>query len=167
MTQTQTRAGNHVKTGRAADEPAIASVLTWPLAGRPAHSAWRLVAAAGAITEAVAHIPVIEDHFSEAPYVGVLFALVTVAGFLLAILLLTADSRAVWVSTLVVSALALAAYVLSRTVGLPQIDDDIGHWADALGTMAIVGEAVMLVSAVAHILSPRWRSRPAGARVEE
>lgn len=155
MTQTQARAHTHLRDRRTPDEPAIASVLTWPLAGRPPHSAWRVVAAAGAIAEAVAHIPVIEDHFSEAPYIGVLFVLVTVAGFLLAVLLLTADSRAVWVSALVVSALALAAYVLSRTVGLPQIEDDIGHWADPLGTLAIVGEAVMLLSAIAHLRGRR------------
>lgn len=154
MSQTQPRAGNDATTGRTPDKSPIACMLTWPLTGQPAHSAWRLLAAAGAIAEAVAHIPVIENHVSEAPYVGVLFALVTVAGFLLAILLLTSDSRAVWVSTLVVSALALAAYVLSRTIGLPQIEDDIGHWADALGTMAIVGEAVMLVGAVGHLRRP-------------
>jgi hypothetical protein len=149
MTQTQEPTRRHA--GEPQYEDARAPALSWVFDGRPERSPWRLLAAAGAIAEAVAHIPVIEDHLMEAPYIGVLFVLVTVAGFLLAVLLLTADSRAVWVSTAVVSALALAAYVLSRTVGLPQIEDDIGNWSDALGTLAIVGEAVMLLAAIPHL----------------
>ncbi|MGH3261203.1 MAG: hypothetical protein ACRDNS_04320, partial [Trebonia sp.] len=56
----------------------------------------------------------------------------------------------VWASTAFVGAIAILAYVLSRSVGLPQIHDDIGHWADPLGIVAIVGEAVMVLAAAAH-----------------
>lgn len=129
-----------------------ATALPWPLAGRPEGSSWRLLAAAGAVTEAEAHIPVTEDHLHEAPYIGVGFVFLTVAGFLLSALLLTSDSRAVWVSTAVVSTLALLGYLLSRTVGLPQIHDDIGNWTDALGWVAITGEALMLTASLAHLL---------------
>lgn len=129
-----------------------ATALTWPLTGRPARSGWRLLAAAGAITEAAAHIPVTEAHLHEAPYIGVGFVLLTVAGFLLSELLLIRDSHAVWVSTAVVSMLALLGYLLSRTIGLPQIHDDIGNWTDALGLVALTGEALMLTAFVLHLL---------------
>lgn len=130
---------------------------SWLLDGTPARSPWRALAAIGAVGEAVAHIPVIEEHLSEAPYIGVGFVLLAVAGLILAHLLLTADTTAVWVSTLIVSALALAGYFLSRTVGLPQIRDDISNWNDPLGFVAIATEAMMLITAVIHLTYRRWR----------
>ncbi len=133
-------------------EVGAATTLTWPLTGHPARSGWRLLAAAGAVTEAAAHIPVTEAHLHEAPYIGIGFVLLTVAGFLLSELLLIRDSHAVWVSTAVVSTLALLGYLLSRTIGLPQIHDDIGNWTDALGLVAITGEALMLAASVLHLL---------------
>ncbi|TWP32945.1 hypothetical protein [Leekyejoonella antrihumi] len=54
------------------------------------------------MSDAVAHIPVIEMHLSEAPYIGVGFVLLTIAGLILGMLLLVADTPAGWVSTLVV-----------------------------------------------------------------
>ena len=81
--------------------PQVAAAVSWPLTGPPARSGWRLFAAAGAVTEASAHIPVTKMHLHEAPYIGIGFVLLTVAGFLLAQLLLIGDSRAVWVCTAV------------------------------------------------------------------
>lgn len=147
----------HVGSSHRAPESTLDSVLTWLVAGRSERSPWRVVAAAAAIGEAAAHIPVTKEHLTEAPYIGVGFVLVTVAGFILAQLLLTADTRAVWLATAAVSALALAAFMLSRTVGLPEIQDDIGNWSDPLGIVAIVSEAVMLATAIAHLSSRRRR----------
>lgn len=126
------------------------AVLPWPFDGAPLRSRWRLLAAIGAIGEATAHIPVIEQHLSEAPYIGVGFVLLAVAGLVLGVLLLTADTAAVWSATLVVSVLALAGYILSRSIGLPQIHDDIGNWAEPLGIVAVTGEAIMLLTALAR-----------------
>lgn len=141
---------------------AVASITpSWPLHGRPARSSWRLLAAVGAFGEAVAHIPVIEEHLSEAPYIGVCFVLLTISGFVLGNYLLNADSQAVWVATGVVSALALLGYLLSRTVGLPQIGDDVGSWSDPLGIVAISCEALMLATASLQIRNARTnRSHP-------
>lgn len=149
--------GAHPGSSHRVEQPALDAVLTWLLAGRSERSPWRVVAAAAAIVEAVAHIPVTEEHLKEAPYIGIAFVLVTAAGFILAQLLLTADTRAVWLSTAVVSTLALAAFILSRTVGLPQIADDIGDWSDPLGIVAIVSEAIMLVTAIVHLGTHRTR----------
>lgn len=119
------------------------------------------MAAVGAVGEAVAHIPVIEDHLKEAPYIGVGFALLAVAGIILSVLLLVADTSAAWVSTLVVSALGLVGYLLSRTVGLPPIGDDLGNWGEPLGTIAIIAEPLMLVTALVQLTSTGRRSRSA------
>lgn len=116
--------------------------------GPSARSALRFVGAGGALGESVAHIPVVEHHLYEAPYAGVLFVLVTVAGIMIAQLLLISDSPQVWVATAVVGALALLAYVVSRTSGLPQMDHDIGDWGNRLGTVAVTSELVMLTTAI-------------------
>lgn len=154
---TSSDGSGHAASSHRVEQPALDSVLTWLLVGRSERSPSRLVAAAAAIATATAHIPVIQEHLKEAPYIGVAFVLVTVAGFVLAQLLLTADTRAVWLSTAAVSALALAAFILSRTVGLPQIHDDIGDWSDPLGIVAIVSEAVMLITAIVHLSTHRSR----------
>lgn len=119
-------------------------------------SRWRLLAAIGATGEAAAHVPVMQEHLSEAPYIGVGFVLLTVAGFLLGFLLLTADTPSTWDLTRVVSALAPAGYILSRTVGLPQIQDDIGNWAEPLGIVSMITEGIMLLTAFANRIEVRW-----------
>ncbi len=131
--------------------PAPYSRTTWLFDGSPVRSPWRLLAAIGAVGQAVAHLPVIEQHLSEAPYIGVGFVLLAIAGIVLGTLLLVADTPAVWVSTLVVAALALVGYFLSRTIGLPQIGDDIGNWGEPLGIVAIIAEATMLITAAPQL----------------
>jgi hypothetical protein len=120
-----------------------------------AHRWLRWAAAAGAYGEAIAHIPVIEAHLTEAPYVGIGFVLLTIAGFGLAHLLLSADAIEVWVACALVSAAALAVYALSRGVGLPQLGDDVGDWGEPLGVVAVVCVGVLLGCSVARLLAPR------------
>jgi hypothetical protein len=132
--------------------------VPWPLKGGPQRSRWRLPAAVGALTEAVGHIPVTQEHLTEAPYIGVGFILLTVAGFVLAQVLLLADTQAAWIWTAITSAVALVGYVLSRTVGLPQIRDDIGNWSEPLAIVCIAAEAVMLAAACLHLGARRGPS---------
>lgn len=135
-------------TVRAADPiQAVASV-----------SRWQVVAAAGAIGEAVAHTPVIEAHLTEAPYMGVGFVLLAMAGFVIGTLILMAATELVWKAAALVASLALLGYVLSRAAGLPQIHDDIGNWQDPLGVVAVVCEAALLLTAVGHLVEPRLRA---------
>ncbi|MEO7132374.1 MAG: hypothetical protein ABIZ07_13465, partial [Dermatophilaceae bacterium] len=50
-----------------------------------------------------------------------------------------------------VAALALVGYFLSRTIGLPQMGDDIGNWGEPLGILAIISEAIMLITAAVQL----------------
>lgn len=124
----------------------IFAPLTWPLTGRPVQSPLRLLAAAGAIAEAISHLPLLMESLSGTPYIGVGFLLLSVAGFLLAQLLISRDTMAVWVSTVLVAALAAIGYVLSRTTGLPQLHEYIGQWGYPLGVVSLVGEGTMLIA---------------------
>jgi len=131
--------------------------------------ALRLGAAVGALGMSVAHIPLMADHLEEAPYVGVGFVLLSIAGVLLAQLLIGSDVPEVWMATGAVAALALLGYALSRSVGLPQIHDEIGAWRDGLGLVAVTSEALMLGCAAVRLGiggRPRRATRsPGRARV--
>jgi hypothetical protein len=107
----------------------------------------------------VAHVPVLEEHLATAPVVGVGFALLSVAGIVLAVLLVSADNVWTWAATGLVAALALAGYVLSRSVGLPTIRDDVGQWSDPLGMLAMAGEVLMLATAMLSWGTLRARRR--------
>lgn len=141
------------------DPSPLAVLVAWPLSGRPSRSPLRLIAAAGALTEAISHVPLLMQGLSEAPYIGVGFLLLSVAGFLLGQLLITHDSIAVWASTLLVSALALVGYTLSRTTGLPQLHDYVGQWGYPLGVVSLVGEAMMLIPSCIQLMQPHIRKR--------
>lgn len=104
------------------------------------------------------HVPLIGEHLREAPYVGVLFIALAVVSVVLAVLLVLSDSTLVWSAVVVVMGAALLAFFLSRTVGLPQISDDIGNWTgEAVGLPAITAEALGMVLGLGALRS-RGRS---------
>jgi hypothetical protein len=106
------------------------------------------------------HIPLIEDHLEEAPYVGWLFILLSVVCIGLAVAILFVDSAGVWALSGITCFAAVVAFFASRTVGLPQIGDDVGNWTDPLGFPAVASEVLMAALAYWHL-----RGRRAGAGV--
>src|SRR5215218_3584155 len=85
-----------------------------------------LVVAAGT------HIPLIREHLEEAPYVGWLFLALSVVCLGLAVAILVVDTPGVWMLSGAVCLAAVVAFLASRTVGLPQIGDDVGNWTEPL-----------------------------------
>ena len=133
-------------------------------------SMWRGPVIAAALVTAATHIPITEDHFHEAAYLGVLFVVLEVAAVALALLVLRRDDRRLAAAGAVIGALAIAAYVVSRAVGLPQVTDDVGEWTDPLAIVAIVAESVLVVIGIAvatHWPTAErrisWRSATSGA----
>jgi hypothetical protein len=120
----------------------------------PLASPLRWVAVVMLLATAGTHVPLIPEHLEEAPYVGALFIALSVASVLLAVLLVRWDSPLVWSTSGAMTLLALAAFVASRTVGLPQIGDDIGNWSDPLGYPAVAVEA-LVTAAAAIVLTQR------------
>lgn len=113
-----------------------------PGIGARMHSPWRWLAAVTLVVSGAVHIPVAPEHLQEAPYIGVLFILLTIACFVLAITIIVRDSAAVWVLSAAVTVLAVVGYIVSRSVGLPQMADDVGNWTESLGLVAIIAEAL-------------------------
>lgn len=108
-------------------------------------SVWRGPLIVAAVITAVAHVPVTGDHLDEAPYIGALFIALEVVSAVVALVLLRRDSRATAAVAVLIGALAIIAYVVSRSAGLPQIEDDIGNWAEPLGVVSITAEAGMVL----------------------
>lgn len=111
----------------------------------------RRVVAAGAFVAAAAHIPVIGAHLSEAPYMGVLFIVLTVGCLLIAAACLVHDAAVVYMAAIVTCGLAIVGYVATRLVAFPMLADDVGNWLEPLGVIAILSEAVVVVAAVTAV----------------
>jgi len=123
----------------------------------PLRSPWRWLASALLLVAAGSHVPLIQEHLVEAPYIGVLFILLAVVCTTLAAIVVIADTVPVWVAAGVVTALAITAFLLSRTVGLPGLGDDVGNWTEPLGFPALGSE---LLVAVLAVLVVRHRGSP-------
>jgi hypothetical protein len=108
---------------------------------------WRWLTALLLLVNAGVHIPLVPEHLDEAPYIGVLFILLSVACIVLAVVIVVVDTTWVWAASGTISLLALVTFVLSRTVGLPQIGDDVGNWTDPLGFPALASEALTVALA--------------------
>jgi hypothetical protein len=107
----------------------------------------RLVAVTGVFVAAAAHIPPLPEHFVEAPYIAWLFIALSVVCISGGIVLLGADSRGAWMATGGACALAVIALVISRTIGLPQMADDVGHWGETWAVVSLVSESVVALTA--------------------
>ena len=110
----------------------------------------RAVVAIGLAGVALIHLLDLPGQLSASPvvfalYVGLMPACVALAGAVL----WTSNTR-VWTAAAALSALVVAAYVLSRTSGLPTSTDDIGNWSEPLGiaSLFVEGSVVVLSSAV-------------------
>ncbi len=112
------------------------------------------------------HIPLIQAHLEEAPYVGWLFIALSIVCIALAIAILFVDNVGVWVLSAAVCFAAVVAFLASRTVGLPQIRDDVGNWTDPLGIPAVASEVLMVALAWLHLRRTRPSGSPAGCTPE-
>ena len=77
----------------------------------------------------------------EVPYLVVGFALSAVFTICGAALILARAPRLGWLVGGTVAALTLIGYVLSRSVGLPGLHDDVGNWFEPLGIASVIVEA--------------------------
>ncbi len=94
--------------------------------------------------------------YSSVRYLGILFA-ANVAGALIAAAGIYRDKPWAWVLGILVAGGALAAYAITRTVGLPQDTGDIGNWGEPLGVVALVAEGAFVLLALGS--NSTWRRR--------
>jgi hypothetical protein len=85
------------------------------------------------------------DQFHEHTYVFVLYLLLMAGSLAVAAFLLRTDSRLAWSLVTLIAGLTLLGFILSRTTGLPNFDDDIGNWTEPLGLASLFTEGVALL----------------------
>jgi hypothetical protein len=127
-----------------------------------AHPAEHWLGVLALLVTAGIHLALVPEHFEEAAYAGWLFLADGVAALALAAVLLVSDRRWVWLASALVAGVTVAAYVLSRTAGLPRLGDDIGNWTEPLSFPALAAEVAVVVIAIARLsgsASPRSRGR--------
>jgi len=121
---------------------------------RDDHRVRRWVTSALLLVAAGSHVPLVSEHLREAPYVGWSFIVLIVTCVLLAGCIALVDQGAVWLLSAAVCLGALVAFLASRTVGLPQIGDEVGNWTEPLGFPAVLSEALVVVLAGTYLRTP-------------
>jgi len=123
----------------------------------------RAVAIAGLAGVALIHLLDAHDTFIASPYKGWLYVGLIVGSMLTAGALLQRPDLRAWRAAIALSAGAFAAFVWSRTVGLPQGADDIGNWWEPLGLASLFVEAAV-IAVGASVLQQAHRTRTAVVR---
>jgi hypothetical protein len=76
------------------------------------------------------HLPVIRAHLQEAPYMGVLFILLSAAFVVLAGVLISWDAPVLYAAAIITCSMAILGYAATRLVGFPMLADDVGNWLE-------------------------------------
>jgi hypothetical protein len=110
---------------------------------------------------AVTHLIGLPDTLEEARYMAVLFCGLIAASLVLAVVLAAGRHvERILIAAGVLSALTIVGYVLSRSVGLPQLEDQVGMWMDPVGIASLVFEATLVLLAVPALPLPELDAHP-------
>jgi len=102
------------------------------------------VAIFGLGATAYIHLAEMSDKFSEVPYLGVGYGLLSIACVVSIYLLVRGDRRG-WLLGGATCLATFVGFVLTRTVGLPGSMDDVGNWGESIGTWSLVFEGLVVV----------------------
>lgn len=135
----------------------LESPSTHPV-GRAENRPLRVIGVAALAVATVIHV--LEFFDAETLALAALFVASAAGTFAGVVLLLARGPRSGWLVGGITSLLTLAAYCVTRTVGIPGVDpsEDIGNWSEPLGIMSLIVEGLVIVLAVvaladAHRLS--------------
>jgi len=105
------------------------------------------VAIVGLADIALIHLLDSLGKFQETPYMGWMYVGLMLSCLAVAAALVRANLREAWLAAIVLPASAIAGFVLTRTVGLPQATEDIGNWSEPLGLAALFVEGAVIAVA--------------------
>ncbi len=127
--------------------PANAAVQE-PLRHLARDLAMRAAGAVGLAGIALIHLLDSIGKYHETRYVFWLYIALMVGSVVTAGVVLTHHSRQAWSAAGALAASAIAGYVLSRTIGLPNAKDDIGNWTEPLGLASLFVEGCVVALSV-------------------
>ena len=129
------------------------SALSRPVLGR----SLAVPAAAALAGVCLVHLLDGPGSLTDVFYIGALELALAAACVPLGVLLVVRPTRSIWTVALALNVAAMAAFVLSRTIGLPGSSDDIGNWGQTLGVVNLFTEAALIALAVTVINPLRRR----------
>ena len=151
--------GARTLAGRAASDRTTALVTAAP----PAMV--RLVGVMLALAVAAVHVA---DQggvtaMTDPDWLGWSYRLIEVGGVLTAVLLLLPPptlGRLGWAAGVLLGLRPFTGYILTRTIGLPGDQADVGNWSNWTGTVSLAVEAALVMLCLSILLA-RWRQAPA------
>ena len=102
--------------------------------------------------------------FTSPDWIGWGYRLIEIGGALTAMALLLprpgwlGPAWADWAAGVLLGAGPFAAYILSRTVGVPGDPGDVGNWGYWVGTVSLLVEAALMALSVSMLSVAPWRS---------
>lgn len=137
--------------------------------------ATRAVVAVGLAGIALIHLLDSIGKYHETRYVFWMYVALMLGSVVVAAGVLHRPQRAIWLAAAGLAAGALAGFVISRSVGLPNATDDIGNWTEPLGLASLFVEASVVGASlygylaadrslnIAHRHDPTRRADPLAA----
>jgi hypothetical protein len=116
----------------------------------------RAAAIVGLVGVATIHLAQIVPTTQQTPWLGALFVVLTVATVALAGWLTLTDHRAAWALVLLVNAVSIAGYAVTRMFSTFVDNQDVGNWGEMLGVAALLVEGLLMVLAAHQVRRP-WR----------
>jgi uncharacterized membrane protein YdcZ (DUF606 family) len=120
-------------------------------------AAVRATAAVGLGAIAVIHAVDSVGKWTETPYLFWVYMALIAACVVTAAAVLFHRSRAALLAAAALAGSVIAAYVLDRTVGLPNATGDIGNWVEPLGLASLVVEGFVVAVGLGGFLAAHRR----------
>ncbi len=90
------------------------------------------------------HLIEAPEYLEEATYVGVLFLISVLLAFVSAFGIYR-GTRWGWMLGVLVAGGAFVMYVVSRTLGLPGLEEDVGNWLEPAGILSLIVEGLFVL----------------------
>ena len=90
------------------------------------------------------HLIEAPEYLEEATYVGVLFLINVLLAFVSAFGIYR-GTRWGWVLGVLVAGGAFVMYVVSRALGLPGLEEDVGNWLEPAGILSLIVEGLFVL----------------------
>jgi hypothetical protein len=142
------------------NSPGVPGFRRTAFVGRDRREILRVGLALLSLAAALVHFAVIEQHFTEYWLYGAFFVAVGIFELIWALVVMSAPSRLLYWASIVVNTLTVAAYVVTRTVGLL-----VGPAANetekiGFGDLTATGFEALLVIGSLLLLFRSWGQRP-------
>lgn len=141
--------------------PGCVAVVTGEQPGARTTFAWRATIAALLTAAAAALLPVIANYLGRVTWAGVALGIIAVAAVLLAIALLVVDRPGMLLAAAAMGALAMAVYIVTWVLAVPQLGGVGRGWTAVWGIAALVLDSLTVRVA---IFTLRRRARPPSTR---